>query len=880
MQDDEVQEDTHASGVPATTVPVAEFAVGGTTLDHVTVGISYGIIERFSEGLYSSPNKTFEELVTNSYDAGATNVWVYVPEDLSDVSSSIVVVDDGESMDMQGLKDLWRIGESRKRIDGTPVVGKRNPVGKFGIGKLATYVLATELTYIVHRDDHYLAVTMDYGKIAAGSTGLLHEVGLQLEVNSLTREQALLALEKALSTMPGKKSVHARFSSTEEPPHWTAAVMTHLKSTAAGIQQGRLKWVLRTALPLNPSFILFYNDERLTSSKTSGKESWSFVCGENEDTLPTGDDKPWRAGSATQAVNDEGVAVPAFQLPRAGVVWGRAVLYESPLERGKSEDRARSHGFFVRVRGRLINLDSPEFEIGVELRHGTLTRFHMEINADDLDDYVASPRESIKDSPALRELKEYLLAIFNRARNVVIVSDQSDHMQFLTSDGRISDPPPALSQGPLRRMVQRAVSGDNPAQETLGFNSTDIQAAEELLQSGANLVSGVVLDDLGDRNRLVAYSPSRKAAVVNQAHPFVNNYLGSRQNNEALQLLGLTELLTEAYLLDEDVSSEVVHRVMRRRDQFLRAIAQRHPRSAHVVANYLRESANDEAHLEDAVGDALELLGFEVRRLGGANHGTDGIATSRLGRRGSRSSDSYAFTYDAKSSGKGAYDALADTPHATTSARIRADTARTSILRVHREKATNEYNLDVPPEFTLLVAPGFQGGDGTEGLINDVCRNDSITAITVENFARVVELFPLQGLNPYDLRKLLDCKTPADTEAWVERQSAEARTPRPPVQKIVEILMRYSETKSATNVSHLSAYLNTEGCDLDDTEVAALVQGLQSLAPKSIYTDGTAIALNTSPAALLREVHETLMEYDQDLVGQYLATIPEQSEDE
>jgi len=57
------------------------------------------------------------------------------------------------------------------------------------------------------------------------------------------------------------------------------------------------------------------------------------------------------------------------------------------------------------------------------------------------------------------------------------------------------------------------------------------------------------------------------------------------------------------------------------------SLTMRFPRSAPIIAQRLRDASNDENALEDAVGDALELLGFSVIRLGGSTHGTDGIAT-------------------------------------------------------------------------------------------------------------------------------------------------------------------------------------------------------------------------------------------------------------
>lgn len=84
----------------------------GNKIGHIDVSISYKIIELFSAGLYSSPNKAFEELVCNSYDAFAQHVAVYVPQDISVDGAYIWVCDDGESMNSEELKGLWRIGES------------------------------------------------------------------------------------------------------------------------------------------------------------------------------------------------------------------------------------------------------------------------------------------------------------------------------------------------------------------------------------------------------------------------------------------------------------------------------------------------------------------------------------------------------------------------------------------------------------------------------------------------------------------------------------------------------------------------------------------------------------------------------------------------
>ncbi|NYE93877.1 hypothetical protein FHU41_000098 [Psychromicrobium silvestre] len=894
--DQAVEDQTDPSKVE--TVEVVELIQSDDHIGLIPVKISYGIIERFSEGLYSSPNKTFEELITNSYDAGARKVWVYLSSDLSLQGATLLVVDDGESMDLEGLADLWKIGESRKRTE-TPPPGRRKPVGKFGIGKLATYVLAERLTYIVHRDAEYMAVTMDYGRVSH-TAEMLDGVDLALDVVRLTKDQAIDAIKRSLAgtTVANSAKVLGGLSKSD---HWTAAILSNLKPTARDIKLGRLRWVLRSALPLNPEFLLWLNDEKLESSKIDGEELWTFTVGEGEATLPKSKDRPWGPVEKTEVEvevededreddeddsDDEGedkksvkiVKIAAVRLPNAGVIWGKAILYKQPLERGRSEDLARSHGFFVRVRGRLINLYDADFSVGPELRHGTLTRFRMEINADDLDEQVASARETLKESAQLQELKNYLLAVFNKARVASAEEDDGDVISNIGKNGRLAKPSTALSQGPLRRMLQRAVAGESAVADSLGLDEAAVEDTEKVLAEGGDVIESVLLEEQDSSGPMAVYDPIRRAVVLNQTHPFVNNYIGGKTVAEPLKLLGLSEVLTQAYLLDENISPEVIARVMRRRDAFLRELTLRFPRSAPIIAQRLRDATNDENALEDAVGDALELLGFSVTRLGGASHSADGIATARLGKRGELSA-SYAFTYDAKSTKDAVRAVLADdsSSQVKVPGKIRADTARTSVLRVHRDRAAERHNLEVAPSFTLLVAPDFQGAMDEEGLINDVCVNDEITAIRVDDLARLVELFALQGLNPSDLRPLFDTRKPEETRAWVDTQSTQARVPRPPVAVLVETLVENSERKAPIVFESLAAFLATKGHDMDVPEIEALVRGLAALAPKSVFTDGRYVALNATPAALYVEIRESLDVFDHDLVAEYLETVPSSS---
>ncbi len=91
------------------------FVAIGSATDKINVRLSYRIVELFSEGLYASPNKAVEELVANAFDAGATNVQVILSPNLHEQDATIVVIDDGGGMGVEGLKQHWLIGISNKR---------------------------------------------------------------------------------------------------------------------------------------------------------------------------------------------------------------------------------------------------------------------------------------------------------------------------------------------------------------------------------------------------------------------------------------------------------------------------------------------------------------------------------------------------------------------------------------------------------------------------------------------------------------------------------------------------------------------------------------------------------------------------------------------
>src|SRR5713101_4538197 len=176
------------------------FATTGSEAEKIDVRLSYRIVRLFSEGLYASPNKAVEELVANSFDAGALRVAVFLPSDFHEQGATIAVLDDGEGMDAGGLKQHWLIGKSLKRKLAKLPLG-RHQIGKFGIGKLATYVLANRLTHISKKGSKYYSTSMNYKTVDdRGDEEVEPKTPIKISLHELSETEAKDALKEWMDT--------------------------------------------------------------------------------------------------------------------------------------------------------------------------------------------------------------------------------------------------------------------------------------------------------------------------------------------------------------------------------------------------------------------------------------------------------------------------------------------------------------------------------------------------------------------------------------------------------------------------------------------------------------------------------------------------------
>ncbi len=122
---------------------------------YLTVTVDKGHIITIGERLYEQSIELIRELVNNAYDADATRVDVTISE------NEIVVSDNGEGMDLEGLKQYFNIGSDEKLLHPVSPRFGRDRIGQFGIGKFASLAAASRFEIVTQKGGFAARVVFD-----------------------------------------------------------------------------------------------------------------------------------------------------------------------------------------------------------------------------------------------------------------------------------------------------------------------------------------------------------------------------------------------------------------------------------------------------------------------------------------------------------------------------------------------------------------------------------------------------------------------------------------------------------------------------------------------------------------------------------------------
>ncbi len=122
---------------------------------YLTITVDKSHIITIGERLYEQSIELIRELVNNAYDADATRVDVNVTE------KEIVVADNGEGMNMEGLVQYFNVGSGEKLVNPLSPRFGRNRIGQFGVGKFASLAAASRFEVTTQKGDFAARVVFD-----------------------------------------------------------------------------------------------------------------------------------------------------------------------------------------------------------------------------------------------------------------------------------------------------------------------------------------------------------------------------------------------------------------------------------------------------------------------------------------------------------------------------------------------------------------------------------------------------------------------------------------------------------------------------------------------------------------------------------------------
>jgi hypothetical protein len=685
----------------------------GINIDTVDIEIDYAILQHFSKHLYSSPNKAIEELVTNGYDALARHVDIFLPGSAAD--GCLIVWDDGDSMDLDGLKRLWWIARSPKENVPNRIAVSRDGqtrrlmIGKFGIGKLASYAVGNLISHVCRQDGRFLLVTVDYTLAPhlddAVSGAEPAETIRKLSAPVVELEES--AAKEFVAKLFGREP--SAFEQLWARPSWTVAIIDELRPDVS-ITEGRLAWVLSMGMPLRPDFAVRVNDRPVTPRVMKDAEvTWDPSDGELSSALRRTWDDAVRQG---QVAGEMAIGGKAMTLPQLGEVTLIVQIFAHSLLHSSRDEEGRSHGFFVMVRDRLLNPDDALLYLK-QSSFETLYRMRAVICADGLDVDLLADRERLQVStPRTAELAVLQRGVYAAARAFVERRDEE------TARRMASSPMPTESRE-LYRQPLSAAAMRHPDEDgaTLDATSAMVERA-----------------DATPAEPLTVFRPAENKLVVNTGHPLFAAVKakmgGGRKAEEALRLvemIAMSDVLLEGHLVDLGLEDALIADIVLWRDTQLRTAAVRYSAAPQELVEELRASSYaGAARFEKAIERIFQSMGFRAERDGRSGK-KDILVVAPIGAK--------AFTFTLE--GKGSKHAIEN------------DAAEISGASAHAREAGAAFAVVVAREFK-----GFRAG-ATDPMVLKECREQA-TPVSIVDVETLVALLEALQANHYPLPSLIE----------------------------------------------------------------------------------------------------------------------------
>jgi hypothetical protein len=528
---------------------------------------------------------------------------------------------------------------------------------------------------------------------------------------------------------------------------WTIAILEDLKrDKSKKLTPNLLDWILSTAMPLTSDFHLYLNCKSIISSKENYEKWADFKVSELPEkrikSLSDTTKEEWK-------VEGSKLVSPSFP---SGVS-GNVIVTKKTLTGTKSDDLSRSHGFFIRVRERLVNTSDPLF-VEKALTHGVFNRFRADIQADDLDVELKASREAFEESTLKEKFRTLLREIFNEAVSRYDSKINEESQGQRKQEGNKEIVAPRLVEYPVADALLEYSFSANPqgAEADEGWFYLDIAKNTDLTELVRKLYNEprskyqYEYVQSGSTSRLVKFDPNTSTFWINQDHELAVEY-SEGHAKVFLEDFVTAETLLEIYLREAQVPAHIAGEVLERRDTLLRSLAKDHTYSLKTIANSIRSAAADERELEILLVVAARALGFVATHVSNS-HKPDGVARFTDYPDGEKK-----ITLEAKSS--------KDVPSLSA-----IDFAG---LHEHMHPKDEDY------DGCLLVAPDYPGGNKDDDTAAaNRARQLKVSCWTVSQLAKFIEAAEARHLNAKHLLDIvLNHFSPQEVEKAINKLLSE-----------------------------------------------------------------------------------------------------------
>lgn len=585
--------------------------------EDINIAINFRIIRQFSTQLYDNPRRAIEELVCNSYDAGAGECHISTPEDTTE---NLHVLDNGVSMDMEGIEWLWTVADSPKTNTDVSNTGRvahnRKQIGKFGVGKLAAFALGSRLTYLATRGDTTRIISVDQNELKDREAS----ESPPFPVYEIDRDKVKEYFSEYFEGVPNPWE--------RDWDSWTLALVEEIpeKNTGNQLMPWHLKRMINSSIPISSQFRVILNDEKITDSERDEdpivdvsvtdpevveeiegrlKEYWHNNSDEYDSKEEVPKSKYECEVEEFPTPDDVEGQESGINVSELGPVIGSAEIYESKLNTDSQEDKGfNEHGFKIYVRGKLLNRHEPKW--GIEsIGYKWWKQFVAELEIPNLDEALLVQRDSTKRDRREPEIAKIVAhSIYNLARR------ERDRIESDAGSEDSDFEPKSLTQ----RMGSKTPSQTYEA--VSGLTEEDSRVEPESIE--------ITPRTRGSSEFALDFDQTSGDIVINEEHPLYKLLVEQRDMKENLREtfteVYASSLLLLGYLRFNTNDEEAINDGEEFFDYALRSAADSfRPLTDYLQSEIESASANENKSLADAVANAFHHI-----RFGDVNRGDNG----------------------------------------------------------------------------------------------------------------------------------------------------------------------------------------------------------------------------------------------------------------